>query len=406
MASARERRPGVWEMRQSLGRDPVTGKDRYASRTVHTMSDRVLRRALVAFEAEVGARGRVAVPKEAATVAQLVERWMEHICDGLTLEELAADPAAGPMSPKTVDTYMRLIRMHIVPTAGHIRLAKLTTYDIDLLCQGIVRRGHRRTAQQVHSLLRSALQQAVLWGWIGSNPADRAKKPSSPKPDVGHATPEAVRTLIDELERTDPALATFVFLAADAGARRGELCGLHWSDVDWQLSRVTIRCAVGAVPGRPPYEKSTKTHSVRSVHINAGTMEVLRRHRRAMDERAAAALVQLVPTAYVFSSAPDGARPWNPSTVSTSFARACRRAGVEGVRLHDLRHFVGTRLEAGGVPLSVIAGRLGHSKISTTSDMYVHHAGLDGDRAAADIMGALLAGPPPEPDRRERDNYD
>ncbi|MEA2826250.1 MAG: hypothetical protein QOG43_689, partial [Actinomycetota bacterium] len=99
MASAREKRPGVWEMRQSLGRDPVTGKARSASRTVYTTSARVLDREKAKFQTEVGAAGRTVVPKEAATVGQLLDRYIEHITDGKTVEQLAAEADPAAVSP-------------------------------------------------------------------------------------------------------------------------------------------------------------------------------------------------------------------------------------------------------------------------------------------------------------------
>ena len=93
--------------------------------------------------------------------------------------------------------------------------------------------------------------------------------------------------------------------------------------------------------------------------------------------------------AFVFSHAVDGAEPWRPDSTTRAFARLCRRAGVHGVRLHDLRHYVATRLLAGGVDVRTVAGRLGHRNAATTLNVYAHFL-AETDREAAGLLGRLF----------------
>lgn len=103
----------------------------------------------------------------------------------------------------------------------------------------------------------------------------------------------------------------------------------------------------------------------------------------------AAARRALPPAAHVFSNEPDGSVPWRPDSTTRAFRSLCRRAGLEDVRLHDLRHYVATRLLASGVDVRTVAGRLGHRNAATTLNVYSHFL-PEADRRAADVLGKLL----------------
>ena len=95
--------------------------------------------------------------------------------------------------------------------------------------------------------------------------------------------------------------------------------------------------------------------------------------------------------AFVFSAAPDGSAPLHPDTVTSGFQRLCRRLGLNGVRLHDLRHLHATQLLAAGVPVRTVSGRLGHANAATTLNVYAHFLDAS-DRQAAEVIGGLLGG--------------
>lgn len=94
--------------------------------------------------------------------------------------------------------------------------------------------------------------------------------------------------------------------------------------------------------------------------------------------------------AFVFSSDDYRQKPWRPDVVTNRFLRLCRKAGVSGVRLHDLRHFAATNLGAAGTPIATISARLGHPDVATTLNVYSHTLPA-ADRAAASTLGDLLA---------------
>jgi integrase len=114
--------------------------------------------------------------------------------------------------------------------------------------------------------------------------------------------------------------------------------------------------------------------------------------RRGADARAREAGMLLTDSAFVFSGEVDGGRPWRPDYISHRWARLCRQADLPKMRLHDLRHFAATSLLAAGVPVNIVAGRLGHARAATTLNIYAHFTD-SGDQSAASAISAMLDSP-------------
>jgi integrase len=189
-------------------------------------------------------------------------------------------------------------------------------------------------------------------------------------------------------QEDDPELAVYVVMAAATGACRSDVLALRWRDLDLDAGIIRIERAIVMGPSGP-VEKDTKTHATRKVSLDPTTLAMLCRHRELVIERAALCRVKLRPTAFVFSQEVDGSEPWRPNSTTRAFARLCRRAGLEGVRLHDLRHYVATRLLASGVDVRTVAGRLGHRDAATTLNVYSHFL-AEADRDAANVLGRLF----------------
>jgi integrase len=371
------RRGSSWELRVYLGRDPLDGRKRWATRTVRG-TRREAQRALAEM---VAAADRGALARSGATVGELLERWFEH--------------ASADFSPKTARETRGFLDRNLLPALGQLKLARLSADRLDAYYRHLRARGSARggplapaTVLRIHGILRRALAQGVRWGWLAHNPAAAASPPRVPARDVAPPAPEGVARLFGAAREADPRLAAFVVLAAATGARRSELVALRWSDVDLDRGLVRIGRAVVAGPGGL-VEKGTKTHAARTVALDPTAAGVLRDHRRAAAGRAGACGAALGADAFVFSPAVDGSRPWPPDSVTRAFRRLADRVGLAGVRLHDLRHYVATRLLAAGVDVRTVAGRLGHRDPATTLNVYAHVL-PEADRRAADVLGRLF----------------
>jgi integrase len=372
-------RGASWELRVYLGRDPVTGKQRYASRTVRG-GKRAAERVLAEMVTEAQ-RGRFA--RTNATAGELIEAWFEQ--------------AAIDFSPKTVKETRGFIDRNLLPSLGNVTLSKLKASDLDRLYRRLHTSGavgggslSPATVRRIHGVLRRALAQGVKWGWIGVNPAAATTPPRVPQPEIKPPSGAELARVLQRASDSSPELAGFLVLAAATGARRSELVALRWRDVD--LVDGTVRIERGVVAGPDGLvEKGTKTHAVRRVALDARTVEVIRAHRAQMVARSAICRIEMSDDAFVFSSAADCSEPWYPDSVSRGFKRLCAEAGLPNVPLHDLRHFVASQLLVAGVDVRTVAGRLGHRNAATTLNVYAHFL-EQADRGAADVIGRVIAG--------------
>jgi len=295
--------------------------------------------------------------------------------------------------------YQRVTKQRLLPALGTTRLNRLNAAQLDRLYRSLSADGLApASVRAVHAVISSALNQAVRWGWIGHNVADRATPPPTRRPALSPPEPEIVIALIEAAKRSRyPELGLFFHVAAVTGARRGELIALRWGSIDFDRLQVLIDRAVVQV-GREVIEKDTKTHQARRLAIDAGTGGLLQRHHDDSVRRARMARADLDDRSFIFSDEPDGSIPWKPDRVTTAFGRLCQQRGVSGVRFHDLRHFAATRLLSSGVDVRTVSGRLGHATASTTLGVYAHFL-QSADHAAADVLGGLLV--PPKHDEAE-----
>lgn len=371
-------RNGSFRVMVYAGRDPVTGRKRQVTRTVRGSrkdAERVRNEMLVDVQ-----RGRTS--PASATFGDLLDAWY--------------DAASPDWSPRTALEHRRVIDSVLKPALGTKKLAKLRASDLDSL-YGALRAGSngRRplapaTVRKFHTVARSALQQAVRWEWITSNPAANASPPKVRRKEPIPPTPDEIGRILKAAEAEDPDLYVFVRLAAVLGARRGEVLGIRWSDLSKGCRSVEISSSVVIAKGQI-ISKETKTDRVRRIAIDDTTAALLEQHRQDCLGRAETFGVELAPSSYLLSYEPDGSRPWRPDSASRRFTKLRNGLGLGAVRLHDLRHYVATRLISSGVDPKTVANRLGHASPTTTLAIYSHFV-PEADREAAELLGNLLEG--------------
>jgi integrase len=379
----RKRRDGL-QVQVYAGRDPLTGRKRYVSQQVPGQTKAAIRQAKQ-IEAQLLAEIGTGQHKgsRSRTMAELLERWLEW------------RPTVRPIAPTTVSSYRAAMDRYILPALGKLPVRQLDAATLDAFYAQLRTRGGKdgrplkaSTVHEVHAVLSGALKQAVVWGWIGHNPAKLATAPSVQKADVQPPQAEDATRLLSAAMAEDPELGLFLRLAVMLGARRGELCALRWPDVDFDRGEVLIAGNVVRVPRQALVHKDTKTHAKRRVAVGAGTVELLRARRVTQAKDALACGTTLVANAYVFAHVPDGSAPIDPDGISHRFLRLARRLGVN-CRLHDLRHFMVTQLVAGGVDWRTVSGRAGHADGHMTLATYAHFQQAQ-DRQAAELMERLI----------------
>jgi integrase len=244
--------------------------------------------------------------------------------------------------------------------------------------------GYRRT-------LRAALEVAVRRGLLAVNPArgrmDAVPDPSrSPEPELRVWEPEQTAVFLAQV--AGDRLAALYELAAYAGLRRAELCGLRWADIDPDETGLRIRqtivevsadqvpdtdrvCGVCGVEHVGRVVKHPKSRTGRRwVPLASPAREALRAHRAAQDTERSTAGDGYRDHALVFCT-PQG-DPLRPSRVSAEFTAHVRACNLQIVRLQDTRHGACSLLLAGGVPIEVVQMILGHASPTVTRRIYAH----------------------------------
>ena len=372
------RGPNSFRLKFETGpRDPVTGKRQTAFETVKADSAKEAQRLLTHRLASLDT-GDFVIPNR-LTVAEHVLAWL----------------ADADISPKTRERYDQLCRQQLIPRLGKLRLQDVTPAHIkawhrQLLHSGGVRGDplSARTVGHAHRVLRQALQYAVDLELLARNPTLKAKAPKTSPDEIQILRPDEITQTLTGLE--GHVLLPIVSLALASGLRRGELCALWWRDIDFDNAGIRVERSLEETRQGLRLKAPKTEHGRRFVTVDAGTLEVLREHRRDQNiVRLRVGLGGAGPRDYIFSQ-PDGS-PLYPDRLSSHWWRTRRKLRLPDVSFHSFRHVNASLLIAGGYDLLRLSRRLGHAKADYTLRLYGHLYHQAEDRAP-DIIARALRG--------------
>ena len=330
-----------------------------------------------AREALDGLRGRVAAglhvdPKTVTVGTYLVETWIPSL----------------PLSvrPTTADTYTRLVRSHVLPHLGCVRLQRLDRAQVRVWVDKLAESGlSPKSVRNVHGVLSKALADAIELRLIVQNPASRARLPKVKRRPPRAWTTEQLSAFLAQVEGTRE--ASLWRLVAMTGCRRGELLGLRWPDLDLDGATMTItrqRTIAGGkvVEGAPKSDAGART-----VALDAATVASLRAWRRTQNAERLRMGAGWAGGDLVFTRS-DGVGLW-PQSVTATFRRLAGELGLPQIGLHGLRHTAATFMIGTGVSPKLVQQRLGHAHVSVTLGLYSHV--MPGhDRDAAEALAAAV----------------
>ena len=294
-----------------------------------------------------------------------------------------------PLSPSTIEGYLGDIRRYIRPNLGHVLVTSLTPRDLDRFYLAMQERGlGSGSIARLPSIIRSALDQARRWGLVAQNVANDASPPRRPAARVPAVAPQTVAAI---LEAADDWFEVLFRVAAVTGARRGEVVGLQWRDIDFAQATITIRrSVVRSKDSVRAVRDTTKTNREGMVSLDPATIELLTQWRRQCREKALACGTALSDSAFVFSPQPDGSIPRWPKDCNYALTAICRKLGIEAISFKDAtRHFVATQLVGSGGDVRTVAGRLRHASPAKTLDVYAAFL-PERDREAAMRMADII----------------
>jgi integrase len=381
--SIRERSPGHWQVTIAVGRDPSTGRrrrERFTVRGTRSDAQRAKRERLQERD-----RGLAVAPNK-ITVREWLTSW------------LARHHAEGHIGPRAHDRYGGIVKCHLIPALGALRLQELRPDHIaDAKARWLSGKGS--TAAQplsgatVHKhlvVLRRALSEAVKGGIIARNPLDTVSAPSvKAKMERRALTEEEIAALLAAAQGTRYDIPIRFTLAS--GLREGELLGLAWEDVDFDGATINVRQALRYVAGKADFGPPKSERSRRVVELSAATINLLRAHRREQAEHRLKLGTLWQDRGLVFPSLIG--TPWLARPFYRGYRAVVKRAHIEDremVNWHTLRHTAGSQWLRHGADVFSVSRRLGHASAAFTMDVYGHL--LKGQqRQAAEALDYLLA---------------
>ena len=245
-----------------------------------------------------------------------------------------------------------------------------------------------KTVLEHHRLIHTVLDQAVKEGLIPSNPADRVMLPKAEKKEVNYFQPETVAAIRDALESEPIKWKTLTHMLLITGARRGEILGLKWENVDFKGSRIYICNNILYTTERGIYEETPKTErSKRYVSLPTETMRLLKKYQLWQYEERLRMGEYFQYRDFVFSQ--DNGSPMHPDSVTDWLSKFSKRHNLPHVNPHAFRHTMASMLYFNGVDSVSISNRLGHAQVSTTANIYAHVM-EEADKKNADILAEIF----------------
>jgi integrase len=318
---------------------------RKVSKTFRTLAEARRWRATAQTQAAKGIR----LSGTGETLLEAAEAFVDGIASG------AIRTRAGERyKPSVVREYERSLRLHVLPTLGGAKLAKIQRRDVQRLADDLLASGaDPSTIRNALKPLQVIYRRAIEDGDLAVNPCERLRLPTARGRRERIAPPPEAAALIAALRPGDRALWGCAFYA---GLRRGELRALLWDDVDLAGGLIRVERSMS---GHSEIGGPKSRAGRRGVPIVAALRDLLVEHKLVTRERG-----------LVFGSSES--QPFTPTAVRKRALTAWSRAGLEPIGLHECRHTFASLLIAAGVNAKAITTYLGHASIQTTFDLYGH----------------------------------
>ena len=301
-------------------------------------------------------KGTQVMPSE-YTFAQWLDYWYKDII----LPQIEETTAYG---------YRGMIENYLKPQLGEIRLQKLTARDIQQYYTWLMseKKLSPNTVIKHHNLLTNTLNAAERQEYITKNPMRAVSPPKKRQREAKFYTPEQLGILLDKAVGTRLELP--VFICAYLGLRRGELCGLRWSDVDLEHKTITIE-NTRTQAGKKEIEKGTKTaSSTRTLYLPDTLCDMLKATKEHQQACRAEYKNAYDDNDYVVVM--EDGRPFRPNYLSELFSKFLADNDLPKIVLHELRHTFASLSNQAGIPAYNIGKALGHSTPATTQKIYTH----------------------------------
>lgn len=290
----------------------------------------------------------------------------------------------------TLRGYRQYIENYIKPRLGDKQVSKITKADVQTFYRELQKTGRVKehpehgqalsasTIRSIHGVFHQAMDVAVRERLTVRNPTDGVILPKTKMSQKQILNDEQLERFMAVIQQ-DEIWRDFFHTELTTGLRRGEICGLMWSDFDEKKGTLSVRRTLHKSEDGRLVTGETKTgKGKRTIILPPSTAQLLgERKKRSCSQ-------------WIFSDPLRPELPLRPDSAYNRMKAMLKQAGLPSLRFHDLRHTFATHALAGGVDAKTLSGILGHTNASFTLDTYTHVTG-DMHRRAADVVGGFMA---------------
>ncbi len=279
-------------------------------------------------------------------------------------------------------TYERMLqlRKRVYAAIGYMRMDKITPRQIQAFVNSLSKDGaNERTGKPLapktirHNLsfVSDVFAYAVKMGVVSDNPCAKVTLPKAEQKEKQIYTPEQVQKFLTLLNDEPLKYRTFFNLMIYSGFRRGEMLGLEWKDVDFENNIISVRRTSNYTAKKGVYTDTTKTRkSQRTLKFPQEIMNMLKEYKAEQDEQALKCGDKWVETDRLYTKW--NGEPMQNGTPYFWLGEFCEKHDLPFYGLHSFRHLFASLLVNQGVDIVTVSGALGHSTVSTTSNIYCH----------------------------------
>lgn len=352
----RKRSDGRWEGRYTVGYDPETGKQKFKNVLGKTQTE-VKEKLKVAIEEN---KDLDISRADQFTLAEWLRYWLDNY-------------GKVYLRPSSLTNYTGFLDNQIAnDSISTIKLNKLTTNDLQQFYNRMSESGRvqrkesqnkpkglsAKSVRNIHCFISHAMNRAVDEKLISENPASRCILPKKAQKEIEILPLTDLQKFFEEAKNSGVFELYFTELAT--GLRRGELLGLKWTDIDFNANSIYIQRQITRTDGEVKESPLKTKNAYRQIIVPPEVSEILKQKKDRENGF----------SEYVFSSPTGG--PISPDSVLKMLHRVLKRAGLEKVRFHALRHTFATMALQNGVDVKTLSGLLGHYSAGFTLDTYGH----------------------------------
>lgn len=349
------KRGSSWCFVVDTGRDPMTGKRRrkwVSGFRTKKEAEKACAEFIASMDSFVSSQKQIEKDQTFAAFAEFVMSSQER-----NLKET------------TYQNQMFLLRKHIIPAIGHLRLREITPIVLERFYSEMLKKNLSSAyVRSMSAIIGKIFANAHKWELIDRNPATVVSRPRVGRKEMRVWTLDQSEQFLRST--VDRRWYIVYAIALRTGMRRGEILALKWSDIDFESSVIHVQRTLSFTKSRYVFSEPKTAGSNRMIPIPETLINELRRHRKRQQEArlklgAAFQDHDLVVTTWKGT-------PVYPSDIDRDFVQVIKETGLPRIRFHDLRHTHATILLRLGEHPKVVAERLGHSSVTVTLDTYSH----------------------------------